>query len=271
MKFELEDFGGDGPVLHFAHANGFPPSTYRKLLGELAKRFHVVTLKSRQLHRAISPSTLVNWDVMADDLVDSLRAAGLSNVVGVGHSMGGVATLIAASRAPELFHSVMALDPVIFSRRDEALVRGTQKLGISRWFPPASAARKRREVWPSRHEAGLRYRPKPLFRDFDADCFADYLKCGFTDVGDEVWLTISRAWEARVFETGPDDVWGALKKLNVPTTFVRGRESTAFSRAAMTRVKKSVPSAQTLETPGGHLFPLEHPLECGQLVEPPDS
>ncbi|HEX8438854.1 MAG TPA: alpha/beta hydrolase, partial [Archangium sp.] len=26
----LEDWGGTGPVLHLAHANGFPPATYRR-------------------------------------------------------------------------------------------------------------------------------------------------------------------------------------------------------------------------------------------------
>jgi pimeloyl-ACP methyl ester carboxylesterase len=60
-------------------------------------------------------------------------------------------------------------------------------------------------------------------------------------------------------------VWGALKTLSVPTTFVRGRESATFSRAAMKRVKKT---ATTLETAGGHLFPLEHPVECDGLIRP---
>lgn len=266
MKFELEDFGGDGPVLHFAHANGFPPGTYSKLLRALSKRFRVVALRSRQLHRDIPPATLTNWDVMADDLVDSLRAANLGPVLGVGHSMGGVATMIAASRAPELFSSVIALDPVIFSRRDEFLLRALKVTGLINFVSPARFARKRRDRWPSREAAGASYRKKPLFRDFEPQCFEDYLKFGFTDVEGGVRLTIAREWEARVFDTGPEDVFGELKNLSVPSVFIRGDSSNTFSRAAMERVKKTVANVKTLETPGGHLFPLEHPDTVVQLI-----
>lgn len=264
--FEFDSWGGSGPMLHLAHANGFPPGTYRKLINALTPHFSVLTLRTRFMQPGTSPSEFTHWELMADDLIDSLRAAKLQNIVGVGHSMGAVATLIAASRAPELISRVIALDPVIFSLRDEALVRATQRLGISKFFPPASAARKRREVWPSRNEASLRYRDKPLFRDFDAECFADYLTFGMTDVPDGVRLTISRAWEAKVFETSPRDIWKSLSELKVPTTFVRGASSATFSAAAAARVRKMMPSARFTELPGAHLFPLEHPLETARFI-----
>ncbi|MGV3624802.1 MAG: alpha/beta fold hydrolase [Archangium sp.] len=267
MKLELEEFGGDGPVVHFAHANGFPPGTYSKLLRELTKRFRVVAMKSRQLRRDVSPSTLINWEVLADDLVDSLRAANLTSVIGVGHSMGGVATLIAASRAPELFSKVIALDPVIFSARDELLFRALKKTRLVKHVGPARSAHRRREVWPSRAAAAAGYRTKPLFRNFDAESFGDYLKFGLTDFDDGVRLAIPREWEAKVFETGPDDVWSALKSLTVPSVFIRGSSSDVFSPSASARVTKTVPNSRRLETPGGHLFPLEHPLTCAQLLD----
>ncbi|PZR03494.1 MAG: alpha/beta hydrolase [Archangium gephyra] len=266
MKFELEDFGGDGPVLHFAHANGFPPGTYRKLLTAWSTRFHVVAVKSRCLQPGIPPSTMQHWETFADDLVDSLRAADLGPVLGVGHSLGGVATLIAASRAPDLFTKVIALDPVLFSRRDEFLFRALKVTGLVKRVGPAKSARKRREVWPSREAAGASYRKKPLFRDFDAECFDDYLHFGLRDVEGGVRLTIPRDWEARVFESGPKDAFGELKNLKVPSVFVRGESTNVFSPAAVKRVKQHVPTAQFIEARGGHLFPLEHPELTDQLL-----
>ena len=96
---ELDDWGGTGPVLHLAHANGFPPGTYRKLIELLKTRYHVFTLRSRCLVPGSDPLTLGSWTDLADELAHSLRARGLENVVGVGHSVGGVATLLASVRS----------------------------------------------------------------------------------------------------------------------------------------------------------------------------
>ena len=109
----LEDWGGSGPVLHLAHANGFPPGTYRKLIELLKPRYRVVTLHGRSLVPGSDPRRMRSWDDMADELAHALRSRGLSGVVGVGHSMGGVSTLLASAQEPGLFRAVVALDPVL--------------------------------------------------------------------------------------------------------------------------------------------------------------
>ena len=43
------DFCGHGPTLHLAHANGFPPGTYRQLANALTSDYHVIALPSRAL------------------------------------------------------------------------------------------------------------------------------------------------------------------------------------------------------------------------------
>lgn len=111
----LDDWGGTGPVLHLAHANGFPPGSYRKLIEQLKPRYHVFTLRSRGLVPGTDPRVMRDWEDMADDLAQALRARGLEGVVGVGHSMGGVATLLASVKYPGLFRAVVALDPVLFT------------------------------------------------------------------------------------------------------------------------------------------------------------
>jgi pimeloyl-ACP methyl ester carboxylesterase len=155
---------------------------------------------------------------MTEDLAQALRARGLENVVGVGHSMGGVATLLASLKHPGLFRAVVALDPVLFTGTRLLAFRALSLLGMSSRIPPASLARRRREHWGSREEAATSYRKKPLFRHFDEGCFQDYLTHGLTEApGGGFRLTIPREWEVRIFETPPHGVWRRLRAVEVPT------------------------------------------------------
>ncbi|XXF79227.1 alpha/beta hydrolase [Myxococcaceae bacterium GXIMD 01537] len=264
---ELEEWGGTGPVLHLAHANGFPPGTYRKLIESLKSRYRVVTVRTRCMVPGSVPADLKTWEDMADDVLEALRAARLEGIVGVGHSMGGVATLLASVKAPTLFRAIVALDPVLIAGGRAVLLRLLTWLGQRHRVPPASLARRRREHWGSREEAGDSYRRKPLFRGFDPECFQDYLAHGLTDApGGGVRLTIPRDWEARVFETSPKDVWRSLRAVSVPTLIVRGQDSETLTPAALDRVRRTFPGVQVDELPGGHLFPLEHPVAAARRI-----
>ncbi|QRN93974.1 alpha/beta hydrolase [Archangium violaceum] len=263
----LDDWGGTGPVLHLAHANGFPPGSYRKLIESLKPRYHVFTLRSRCLVPGADPRSMRDWDDMAEDLARALRARGLEGVVGVGHSMGGVATLLASVKDPGLFRAVVALDPVLFTGKRLLLIQALSLLGLRHRVPPASLARRRREAWGSREEAATSYRKKALFQRFDPECFQDYITHGLTEVpGGGFRLTIPRDWEARVFETSPRGVWRKLRAVPVPALVLRGRDSDTLLPEALERVRHTLPGVLTEEQPGTHLFPLEHPEDCGRRI-----
>ncbi|MCP3145218.1 alpha/beta fold hydrolase [Pyxidicoccus xibeiensis] len=265
---QLEDWGGTGPVLHLAHANGFPPGTYRKLIEQLKPRYHVFTLRSRCLVPGANPLEMAGWDDMADDLSRALRARGLSGVLGVGHSMGGVATLLASAKEPDLFRAVVALDPVLVTGARLAALRVLTLLGLRSRVPPASLARRRREVWNSRDLAWLTYRKKPLFARVDSETLRDYVAHGLVEQPEGGFrLAIPREWEARVFETYARDVWGELRSVKVPTLVIRGSVSGTLTRSALARVRRTLPGALTEELPEGtHLFPLEKPEACGKRI-----
>ncbi|HSP82007.1 MAG TPA: alpha/beta hydrolase [Myxococcaceae bacterium] len=264
----LDDWGGSGPVLHFAHANGFPPAAYRKLIEVLKTRYHVVSLRTRCLVPGMTPDEVRGWEDLADDLIISLRAHGLKGIIGVGHSMGSVCTLLAHLASPGLFRSLVALDPVLFTGGRAWALRTAKLLGQSGRIPPASLARRRREYWSSREEVAESYRRKPLFQRWDAESFQDYLTHGFTETPEGgVRLTISKAWEVRLFETSPHGMWQQLRTLSVPTLVLRAEDSDTLSRAAFRRIQRTIPGVRTEELPDtGHLFPLEKPELCGQRI-----
>lgn len=260
----LDDWGGTGPVLHLAHANGFPPGTYRKLIELLKPRYHVFTLRGRWLMPGSDPLEMRTWDDMADDLAHALRARGLEGIVGVGHSMGGVATLLASLKEPGLFRAVVAMDPVLFSGARLLALQVLTPLGLRSQIPPATLARHRRDSWNSREEAATSYRKKALFQRFDPECFQDYITHGLTEApGGGLRLTIPKAWEARIFETSPRAIWQRLREVAVPTLVMRGGDSDILTPEALERVRETLPGVRTEELPGTtHLFPLEQPEEC---------
>jgi pimeloyl-ACP methyl ester carboxylesterase len=267
-SLQLDDWGGTGPVLHLAHANGFPPETYRKLIEVLKTRHHVFTLRGRWLVPGADPLSMKDWDDMADDLAQALHARGLEGVVGVGHSMGGVASLLASEKNPGLFRAVVALDPVLFTGMRALAIQLLGVLGMQSIIPPARLARRRREHWGSREEAAASYRKKALFRHFDPECFQDYITHGLTQApGGGVRLTIPTAWEARVFETSPHAVWRRMRSVTVPTLVLRGGDSDTLLPAAMKRIRRTLPGVRIEELPDTtHLFPLEQPEECGRRI-----
>lgn len=262
--FVLDDWGGTGPVLHLAHANGFPSGTYRKLIERLTPRYHVFTVRGRWLVPESDPLSMRDWDDMAEDLAQALLARGLEGVVGVGHSMGGVATLLASVKHPQLFRAVVALDPVLVTGKRLLLLHALTLLGLRSRIPPASLARRRRDTWNSREEAAASYRKKPLFARFDPECFQDYITHGLTEApGGGLRLTIPKAWEARIFETSPRAVWRQLRSVPVPTLVVRGGDSDTLTPEALERVQRTLPRGQSGVLPGTtHLFPLEQPEAC---------
>ncbi|MCP4427111.1 MAG: hypothetical protein GY803_21705 [Chloroflexi bacterium] len=43
------DFGSEGPILHFAHANAYPPGAYRQFVAALRSHFRVLAIEQRPL------------------------------------------------------------------------------------------------------------------------------------------------------------------------------------------------------------------------------
>ena len=265
---ELDDWGGTGPLLHLAHANGFPPGSYRKLIEVLKTRYHVVTVRSRCLVPGSDPRTLRSWTDLADELAHTLRARGLEGVVGVGHSVGGVASLLASVKSPGLFRAVVALDPVLVTGKRLWMLRAAALLGQRSRIPLASGARRRREAWASREEVVSSYQKKSLFRRFDPESFQDYLTHGLVEApGGGVRLSIPAAWEARVFETIPVNVWRSLRSVTVPSLVMRGGDTDTLTPEALLRVRRTIPGVRTEELPDTtHLFPLEQPEVCGRRI-----
>jgi pimeloyl-ACP methyl ester carboxylesterase len=173
---------------------------------------------------------------------------------------------MAAHHYPELFKSLVMLDPPLQNGFAAYALQLAKLLGRDENLTPAGKSKTRREFWESRTEAAVNLRPKTLFKAFDADCFADYIQYGLTDYEGGVKLTIPVATEVAIFRTVPSNPWRYWRQLKVPAAIVVGKDSHFASTGCPERLARYQP-VKLVYTEGGHMFPLEKPLEAAGLVK----
>ncbi len=267
-RADVYDFGGTGPLVHLAHANGFPPGTYRPFVRPLLDRYHVIGLPARPLWPGSRPEEMRDWHLMADDLIQGLDRLGAQAIFGIGHSMGGVATLWAAVRRPDLFRAIVLIDPVILSPALSLVVRWLRRLGITPRKGMIQQALRRRRVWASRQACFERYRVKPHFARWSDEALWAYVEAVTRERPDgQVELIYPPEWEARIYATVPTDVWESVPRLRVPILVVRGGLSQTFLPQSLAAMKRRLPHARLVVISGaGHLVPMEQPMKAGQAV-----
>ena len=262
------EWGGGGPQLVFAHANGFPPATYKMLFDELNSRFEVMAFAARPLWPGCNPFSIHSWIDLAGDLRSAMRQRALQQAIGVGHSLGGVLAIMAAAAEPSLFSALALVDPVVFSGR-RALFWGIFKhFGFGHRLPLIRSARRRRERFPNLNAVRSAYAGKSVFSTWEPRALDDYIRAGFVEKPDGgVVLRYSRGWEAGIFELTPASVWSHLRRVRVPMLFVRGGASDTFLPGAANRAERELPNATVVElSDTTHFLPMERPAQVAQLI-----
>lgn len=266
------DFGGDGPALHFYHANGYPPKAYAPLLQRFTTDYHVTAMHARPLWGNANPEEINHWGPFVEDLITFLEAGYDAPVVGMGHSVGATTTLLAALRRPDLFSAVVLLDPVIFPPWFGLGWRLVWRLGLAyRLHPLVPAALKRRRVFESQQAMFNSYRKKEIFSRISDDGLWAYIRAiTRTEDNGRAVLTYPAEWEARIYVTGiflDDRLWKDLHTLQVPLLLIYGERSDAFWESSAQRVRRHLPEAQLHRIPDAtHLVPLEYPEEVSQIT-----
>jgi pimeloyl-ACP methyl ester carboxylesterase len=214
------------------------------------------------------PSDLRDWSLFVGDLRDELGRRGLRGVIGVGHSLGAVTSLLAAVADPGLFSAVVAVDPLILTGPRSLFWRTAKAIGLGGRLGIVRGARRRRNLWSNRAEARAAYSRKKVFAGWDPEVLDDYLECGMIDLSSgEVYLRYPKEWEARIFKAAPHDLWERLLKLTIPCLFVQGEESDTFLDAARARVEREIPTARTVVVAGtSHFLPMEKPAELARVI-----
>jgi pimeloyl-ACP methyl ester carboxylesterase len=272
MAQPLYTFGGDGPIMHIAVANGFPPQTYQPLLQTFTRKYRVVCLPPRALwpDNPPPPEQPGSWRSVADDLLDGLHQYELIDVIAIGHSFGAIASMLAALDEPARFRALILLDPTILTPERVQMMRMAQKTGQTELIPLVQTARRRRRNFESVEEAGSYFKGKPLFADWPDETVRLYAESVTRPTSNGLELAWSPEWEAHYYRSMYTDIWETLPRLRglLPTLIIRGGATDTLVEESLAQVKTLVPDATYLDIPGhGHLFPQSAPEETRQVIE----
>lgn len=254
------------PPIVFSHANGFPAGTYHLLFEAWRAAGHDVQAIDRLGHDTTHPVTN-NWPHLRNQLIAFIEGQARGPALLVGHSLGGILSVIVAAERPDLVCGVVLLDaPVVAGWRAHGL-RVAKASGLARRWMPGRIARRRREQWPSPEAVHEHFARKSAFARWDPRVLADYVASGFERRGSHWTLAFDREIEARIYETLPHHVAPLLARrpLRCPVAFIGGRQSLELQQAGLAATQR-LAGPRFEWTDGTHLFPMEHPDETAALV-----
>lgn len=247
-------------LLHFSHANGFPARCYRKFFSYLEPDFRISSIDCIG-HDPAYPVT-DGWPHLVAQLIDHL-CAHRGPVVGVGHSLGGYLTFMAAVQRPELFKCIILLDAPILGYFKGTAFGMLKRLGLADRVTPALGTRERRRDWPSVEDMVAHFRRRKIFRHFDADCLRDYATLGTVAAGGRVQLLFDPEVEYQIYRSFPHDLVYYCSRLRRPAGFIGGRQSNEVRRVGLAHTRRNF---RVRRIEGGHLFPFERPQAAAEAV-----
>lgn len=243
------------PVIHFAHANGFPSLSYGELIQQLGGSYDFI-YKNILAHDERFPVN-EGWKNSADEIIDFIERTADKPVIGLGHSFGGTISLIAASKRPDLFESLVLMDPVILvgfiPSKIGGLLKRYDKIGK---VTPADKTQTRKRFWRTRDEAKVYFQSKPLFKNFSDRALDLYVEHGLVQNENGVELAFDVPTEVKIYKCVPLDL-DQLAPVTIPGVILKGKTSDVSRKPFVNRVAK-VHGLKVHTIEGGHMFPFEN-------------
>lgn len=184
----------------------------------------------------------------------------------IGHSQGATAAIIAASERPELFKSLILIEPASVSTLLGYIVKYTPYF-IKKHFQPFKSGLQKQEIWEYREVFYNFHRKHKAYKRFPDKVLRDYSEYGLKpmDKGNFT-LTYSAKWETSNYTLAPT-IWKYLKKVKIPIQVIAGKPSLFFTDDVRNKWSRISPnSSLEVNKEFGHLFPLEAPEICAKMI-----
>jgi len=186
--------------------------------------------------------------------------------VGVGHSLGGIITLLQAHQNPERFEKILLLDPVLLSPSIIFAQKSLQTLRLWPWAPLPKAVRRRRHQWDSRASMQQNLGHKRFYSRWHPDALTGFVEGGHRVTDRGVDLSCAPDWEAKIFASYPTRLVEALQAVSIPVHIVCAADSFSFLLKGAKRAAARNPNISYQQWGQGHCFPMEQALETASLV-----
>jgi pimeloyl-ACP methyl ester carboxylesterase len=250
----------------FAHGNSFPGGTYRQLFAAWEAAGHDVAAVDRFGHDPRYAVTS-NWPQLREQLAQFVAEHGPGPAWLVGHSLGGLLSLMVACRHPGLARGVVMLDSPVISGWRAHSVQVIKATRLIHKVSPARFSARRRQHWPSAAAAREHFAAKAVFARWAPGVLDDYLAAGLRPAAGQVALAFDRDIESRIYNTLPHNLDRVLRRHppRCPVAFVAGTRSAELRQGGLGAAHALAgPRFAWLE--GTHLYPMEKPAETAALV-----
>ena len=244
------DVTGEGAPVVLVHGSAVDGTTWDGVVPELARDHRVITYDRRGYGRS-THKPVRDHRLHAADLIALLEQVAGRPAIVVGWSSGGNVCLAVATRRPELFASLVVVEPPFHGQRhmDAAVLRTMLRLKGNQ----------------------LRGRPVQALEEFLR--FGSALRSGGNsyDKLDEPAREALRNYPRQVLAEWDPHPFGvmhehislsAISRIPVPVTWILGAESSPWMAGLHARVARRLPSIRTVVVPGAsHLVHLDRPGE----------
>ena len=256
--------------IHFLHGNSFTPNSYKNLLDGLSNRAIVKTSLLRPLWTQDDLVKFSNWDIFLDDYLDSIKDE--SNIVGVGHSIGGNLLLKAAIKQPDRFDKIILLDPTFFVPKTIMAWKIISLFKMQSYvLPYINRAQNKKMNYNSIEEMFKAYRSYKVFSKFSDEDLLLLVNSLVKIKKNKVELIFDNKWDAQIYRTGLVNdmfIWKHISDLNVQTMIIRAEHSDVFLRKTSKYVlakNKNIVIKEMINS--DHLFPINNYTKALGLID----
>ena len=260
------------PLIVFSHGNGFTASTYRVMLDAIRARGFRIEAIDKFGHAPRYPVT-DNWPHLVQQLTDFIAPLTCDGPVFlVGHSLGGILSMMVAAKHPELVRGVVLLDSPMLGGWKAKLLKVGKRVPGAEAFSPAAVSRKRRTTWASEAEVLAHFQHKKVFAKWHPQVLQDYVTYGTHDEttaqGTRRVLSFDRDVESAIYNGLPDhlDTYFKRHPIQCKAALIGGLQSRELKQVGLD-FSRRVTQGRVMKIDGTHLFPMEHPFVAAAAVE----
>jgi len=263
IEIALWEWPGDGPPVFFCHATGFHARIWDQVIQHLPER-RCFAFDARGHGCSSKPAPPYAWRNFGADAAAITESLGLSGAVGVGHSLGGHAVVLASALRPDAFSALVLFDPVIRA----------QDQYTGPWKKTEFVA-KRRNQWSSAEEMFERFENRPPFDSWDPRVLRDYCDHALQRTGDGYILACPPAIEASIYDGSTaveSNIYPEMASVQIPVHVVRaGRRADpsivlGTSVTAPGLAASFARGSDTCLVQNSHFIPMEAPELAAKFI-----
>jgi len=262
--YSIENVGTDA---HFFPGNGLPIGVYKPLLDLLSKKFKLTSLAFRASWKnSKKQNKQVKWEVYANDLINFIEKKYQEPIIGIAHSQGANATIIAASKRPDLFKELYLIDPVCVTKFEQKWISLVPYI-LKKNMEPFKSSLKKKSVWNNPEEYFLHLQKSKGYKRIKEENLKLFANESLTLNNENKYeLIFPKDWETANYAL-PINFEKELKSLKIPYKIILGKPSVFVSKKVRSNWNEFAKENIVVNTNFGHLIPLEAPEFCFEQIE----